>query len=152
MTKSHDHRQQYKNTNLGPSGLVLGLSLLSLAACVPQSEQDAEVTANPPVEISLPATAITGEVPGDLMDHVIEQLIKKENLDREAITIVRAESVIWPDGSLGCPVPGEMYTQAQVEGYWIVLKAANKEYDYRASSRGHFKRCKNSFKVRLPVG
>lgn len=152
MTKPHNSHHRNKHASIGSAGLVFGLSLLTLAACVPQSEQDAEVTANPPVEISLPATAVTGEVPGDLMDRVIEQLIKKENLDREAITVVRAESVIWPDGALGCPVPGEMYTQAQVEGYWIVLKSANKEYDYRASARGHFKRCKNSFKVRLPVG
>ena len=141
-----------KHSNIRPSGLALGFSLFALAACAPQSEQDAKVTVEPPVEVSLPATATTGEVPGDLMNDVIEQLIKQENLDREAITIVRAESVIWPDGALGCPVPGEMYTQAQVEGYWIVLKSANKEYDYRASSRGHFKRCKNSFKARLPVG
>jgi hypothetical protein len=152
MTKSRNNHQRRKRANIGPSGLILGLSLFALSACAPKSEQDAEVTANPPVEVSLPATAVTGEVPGDLMDSVIDQLIEQENLDREAITIVRAESAIWPDGALGCPVPGEMYTHALVEGYWIVLKSANKEYDYRASAKGHFKRCKNSFKVRLPVG
>ena len=152
MIKRHNHHQPGKCANIGPSGIVFGLSLFAFTACVPQSDHDAEVTAKPPVEVSLPAAAVTGEVPGDLMDSVIEKLIQQENLDRETITVVRAESVIWPDGALGCPVPGAMYTHAQVDGYWIVLKSANKEYDYRASAIGHFKRCNNSFKVRLPVG
>jgi len=152
MTRSRNIHQRNKHASIGPAGLVLGLSLFALTACAPGSEQDTEVTAEPPVEVSLPASAPAGEVPGDLMDKIIEHLIKQENLNREAITIVRAESAIWPDGALGCPIPDEMYTQAQVEGYWIVLKSANKEYDYRASAKGYFKRCKNSFKVRLPVG
>ena len=152
MNKPLNNHQFNKIASIGPAGLVLGLSLFALTACAPESEQGAEVTAEPPVEVSLAASAVTGEVPGDLMDNIIEHLIKQENLEREAITVVRAESAIWPDGALGCPVPDEMYTHAQVEGYWIVLKSANKEYDYRASAKGHFKRCKNSFKVRLPVG
>jgi len=152
MNKPSNNHQFNKIASIGPAGLVLGLSLFALTACAPESEQGAEVTTEPPVEVSLAASAVTGEVPGDLMDNIIEHLIKQENLEREAITVVRAESAIWPDGALGCPVPDEMYTHSQVEGYWIVLKSANKAYDYRASAKGYFKRCKNSFKVRLPVG
>ncbi|MEN8239843.1 MAG: hypothetical protein ABFR53_11670, partial [Actinomycetota bacterium] len=29
------------------------------------------------------------------------------------IAVVSAESVVWPDGSLGCPIPGMRYTQVQ---------------------------------------
>lgn len=152
MTKSSNNHQLNRRASIGSAGLVLGLSLFALTACASESEQDAKVIAKPPVEVSLAASAVTGEVPGDLMDNIIEHLIKQENLEREAITVVRSEYAIWPDGALGCPVPGEMYTHAQVEGYWIVLKSANKEYDYRASARGMFKRCKNIFKIRRPVG
>lgn len=134
------------------SSLVIVLMITTLAACSKSDDGHGKAAAEPLVEAPLPTSAATGEVPGDLMDKIIEHLIKQENLDREAITIERAEFAIWPDGALGCPVPDEMYTQAQVEGYWVVLKSANKAYDYRASTKGYFKRCKNSFKVRLPVG
>ena len=105
MTQSRNIHQRNKRASIGPAGLVLGLFLFALTACASESEQNAGVTAEPPVEVSLPASAATGEVPGDLVDKIIEHLIKQENLNREAITIERAESAIWPDGALGCPVP-----------------------------------------------
>jgi hypothetical protein len=52
--------------------------------------------------------------------------------------IVRAESVVWNDGSLGCPEPGNMYTEALVNGYWVIIRARGQTYDFRADSRGSF--------------
>ena len=51
--------------------------------------------------------------------------------------ILRAEPVIWNDGSLGCPEPGMMYTQALIMGYWVVIDAAGQNYDFRVGSRGN---------------
>jgi hypothetical protein len=103
-------------------------------------------------DIAAPAEAVTGEVPADLLNSIIEDLLTSENMQRDNITVERAESAIFPDGGLGCPKPGEIYTQAQVQGYWVVLRSAGKGYDYRASAKGYFRRCNNSFKFRLPVG
>jgi hypothetical protein len=33
---------------------------------------------------------------------------------------------VWNDGSLGCPEPGMMYTQALVNGYWLIIEAGVK--------------------------
>ena len=38
--------------------------------------------------------------------------------------LIRDEAVTWSDGSLGCPQPGEYYTQVLVPGYWIVFDVA----------------------------
>ena len=46
------------------------------------------------------------------------------------ITVLSAEPVVWPDGSLGCPDPERSYTQVQVEGYRIVLWAKGTSYPY----------------------
>jgi hypothetical protein len=54
---------------------------------------------------------------------------------------VTVEPVTWPDGSLGCPDPGMMYTQALVEGYRVTLLAGDLTYDYRVGRGGHFRRC-----------
>lgn len=40
------------------------------------------------------------------------------------IRVIDVQAVVWPDGSLGCPQPDQMYTQALVNGYRIVLEAA----------------------------
>ena len=95
---------------------------------------------------------VAGEVPPELLNNIISDLSVKGNFDKEAISIIRAESAIWPDGSLGCPKPGEMYTHAQVKGYWVVLRSAGKKFDYRASSSGYFFRCTSTFKVQPPIG
>lgn len=40
-------------------------------------------------------------------------------LTTEDIANLRIRSVDWPDGSLGCPQPGQEYTQAVVKGYFV---------------------------------
>jgi hypothetical protein len=49
------------------------------------------------------------------------------------VTFVSFEMVTWPDGSLGCPEPDMMYTQALVEGYRIVLEADGERYTYHGA-------------------
>lgn len=53
-----------------------------------------------------------------------------------APTVLRAERVTWPDGSLGCPQPGRMVTMALVPGYRIRIQAGAEQLDYHASLRG----------------
>jgi hypothetical protein len=77
---------------------------------------------------------MTGPVPEDLMTGIIADLMERTGATQSQLTLVRAESAIWNDGSLGCPLPGQSYTQALVNGYWVVLEYAGSEYDYRASS------------------
>ncbi len=52
------------------------------------------------------------------------------------ITVVKAEAVTWPDGSLGCPEPDTSYTQALVDGTQVVLQYQERKYDYHAGSDG----------------
>lgn len=51
----------------------------------------------------------------------------------DEVTFVSLEMVTWPDGSLGCPEPGMMYTQALVEGYRIVLEADGTQLTYHGA-------------------
>ena len=45
-----------------------------------------------------------------------------------------SRGVTWRDGSLGCPKPGMMYTQALVEGALIVLRLEGREYSYHSGA------------------
>ena len=80
-------------------------------------------------------------VPQEILESVLKEAAALANVAREQLVIRRAEPVIWNDGSLGCPEPGMMYTQALVNGYWVVIDAAGQKYDFRVGSRGNFRLC-----------
>jgi hypothetical protein len=92
----------------------------------------------------IPETPIIGEVPEDLLAEMYAYMQDDMGLDPAQFTLVRAESVIWPDGSLGCPQPGMMYTMALVEGYWVQVMVGEELVDFRASQNGGFQLCEQS--------
>jgi hypothetical protein len=91
-----------------------------------------------PVEESAP---VTGEVPEELLDAIREDLAQRLGVDTKGLQPVRAESVNWNDGSLGCPEPDQVYTQAITPGYHVVFEVNETDYDYRATRNGYFMLC-----------
>jgi hypothetical protein len=55
--------------------------------------------------------------------------------------VVEVERVTWSDGSLGCPQPDGMYSQALVPGWRIVLAAGSRSFEYHAGEGGHVVHC-----------
>jgi hypothetical protein len=102
-----------------------------------------EITRRPPELATVPPTSVpvVGEVPPTLQENIEADLEQRIGIARTAFTYVRAEFVVWNDGSLGCPQPGMAYTQALVPGYWVVIRVGDAEYDYRASEGGSFMLC-----------
>ena len=87
------------------------------------------------------AELVKGEVPQAILESILKEAAAQAKVDRDQLVIARAQSVVWSDGSLGCPEPGMMYTQMLVNGYWIVVEAAGKQYDFRVGSGGSFRLC-----------
>ncbi len=65
----------------------------------------------------------------------------------EAVTVVSVKPVTWMDGSLGCPKPGVMYTQAVVPGFRVIVLAGDRKLDYRVGRAGTAKRCDSGTSV-----
>jgi hypothetical protein len=84
-----------------------------------------------------------GEVPGDLLDAIVNDAAERAGIQRDEVEVLTAESVTWNDGSLGCPEPGMMYTQALVPGYRVVVEAGGEEMHFHASEGGSFRFCEN---------
>ena len=82
-----------------------------------------------------------GEVPPQLLMLFKGDLARRALVKPAAITVVSATERQWPDGSLGCAQPGQMYTQAIVPGYRVLLQANGETYAYHADRRGHFIVC-----------
>jgi hypothetical protein len=94
-----------------------------------------------PSRIPDPAPAVTGEAPMELLERIIDDVVQRSGAPRQDIVIVRDEAVVWNDGSLGCPVPGEMYLQVLIDGYWVIAQVGETSYDYRVDANGQFRLC-----------
>lgn len=71
----------------------------------------------------------------------IELAVREHGGDVNAVTVAEAERVTWPDGSLGCPEEGEVYTQALVDGYRIVLEVDGQQVHYHGADDERPFRC-----------
>ena len=81
-------------------------------------------------ESTVPDTSSTPEAAA------VRDLARHLSVPEGEVEVVSVESVIWPDGSLGCPQPGMYYTQALVEGSQVLLTHDGRGYDYHASEGG----------------
>jgi hypothetical protein len=104
---------------------AVGLACLLTAGCISTTSANPEGT-------SLSATT----VPKDLIATATSDAARRASVSRDAVEVVSAAPVTWPDGALGCPQPGMTYTQALVPGYRIVLRAGGKEFNYHVGGRG----------------
>jgi hypothetical protein len=129
--------------------ITLALLLAGCAATGAPSDEPA--TSDRPVRTDHPAqpvpsdsaAAVIGEVPDELLDQILASAADEAGVDIGAIEVLRAEAVTWTDGSLDCPEPGMMYTQALVDGYHVVVDASGTELDYRATTNGDYRLCEN---------
>ena len=88
-----------------------------------------------------PGPKVTGEVPEDLLVPVLNDAASRLGVTVDQLTVMRAEAVVWSDGSLGCPQPGQSYIQALVSGYWVEVSDGEKLLDYRLTESGAFFVC-----------
>lgn len=121
---------------------------LALVACGEGSEER-QGTQPPPTERPAPTSVTTepaattaprtpevGELASDdqeTVESAMADLAERTGAEPAEIRLVSFEHVTWNDGSLGCPEPGKMYTQALVEGSRTVLGVDDQTYDYHAS-------------------
>jgi hypothetical protein len=87
-----------------------------------------------------PGPSGTIDLPTSVIDPVVAEIAADAGVPVEQVHVISAESVTFPDGSLGCPQPGMVYPQVLVDGYKVVAEAGGTTYDYRGSG-GTFRRC-----------
>ena len=123
--------------------IVAGCS--SSGAASPAASLPDRPSLSPDLPPSAPASnaPVTGEVPEPILQAIQQQLaVDVPGVDLTTATVVTAEAVEWPDGSLGCPERDMMYTQVITPGYHVVISAGGVEYDYRATDAGQVRLCK----------
>ncbi len=58
-----------------------------------------------------------------------------------ALKVDQVEPRQWGDSSLGCPKPGQMYSQIVTPGFLIIISGAGKQLEYHADTRGRVVLC-----------
>ena len=119
-----------------------GLTVLAIAGiaavvcgCAPSQGNSGPIDAPSDPQETPTSMASIGEVPGDLLDAITSEAAERAGVEADEVAIITAEAVTWSDGSLGCPEPGMMYTQALVEGSRITLRAGDRTYEYHAGGQ-----------------
>ena len=128
--------------------LILGAATIVVAACTAGSGTGGSNVPEPSLASDGPSAdpAASGggfALPATIIDPVAADAARRLGVDPSAVTIVDAHPETWSDGSLGCPEPDMMYTQALVDGYQVIVEASGTQLDYRGSGPGQFRLCEN---------
>jgi len=114
-----------EETTLSPTGTS---PLLLTAVLISPMEVTQEVPLVASPAIPTPASLAFQE----LVLQAKQDLARRLSIQVDQIGLVEAKAVVWPDGSIGCPQPGVVYTQVQREGLLIRLRAGKRVYSYHS--------------------
>ena len=92
----------------------------------PVIEEEEVMPVEPPAQTSL----------DDAVEMARQDLADRIGSRAESIRVVAARRVTWRNGALGCPEEDMMYTQALVEGLYIVLEFDGEQHAYHAGRDG----------------
>jgi hypothetical protein len=106
---------------------------------VPSSTQPTRIS-----DTASPGPSGSFDLPQSIVEPVIAEAARLAGVPIDQVTVISAESVTFPDGGLGCPLPGMAYTQVQVEGFKLVADVAGTTYDFRGTSPTKFRLCEKS--------
>lgn len=122
---------------------VLGVALAACGGGGETGTTSATIVDNTPTSATMPTISPGVEVPesSEIVEAAMARLAEHLGVPADAIEVVAAREVTWPDGAIGCPQPGFGYTQALVDGHQVLLRANDRVYDYHAGSDGEVFLC-----------
>lgn len=118
------------------AGLMIICGLMLNLGCQADSSIDVspavEFTTSPNLE-ALSTSRPTEAGMRNLINKAIADLAQRLTVSKDEIVLLEATSVVWPDGSLGCPQQGMEYAQVLTPGYLIRLQSGEQIFEYHAS-------------------
>ncbi len=105
------------------------------------TQQPIQITPLDSPQMTPPASRPISDFLNDLIEQSKQDLAQRLSVTTDALTLVDAREVTWPNSSLGCPQPGMMYTEVLTPGFLIVLSDGNWHYEYHAGQDGEVFYC-----------
>jgi hypothetical protein len=76
-----------------------------------------------------------------LLGQVKADAAAKTGAPPSQVQVISSQRMDWPDSSLGCPQPGQMYLQVVTPGYRITVEAGGRRLEYHTDLSGRFVVC-----------
>lgn len=70
-----------------------------------------------------------------------QHLERKSGIPEAQIGLFLVSAAQWPDTSMGCPQPGQVYSQVITPGYQILLQAGGKMFVYHTDKTARVVLC-----------
>ncbi len=131
--------------------VVFGVAMAVAIAVVPGHAADKPSTPRgiaPPTRIpDVVAAQPAGErvdiasVPRAVRRAVAADAARRFTVSENEVVLVDAERLTWSDGAMGCPEPGQVYTQMLVPGFRVTAKTIAGQMLYHTDSRGNAVTC-----------
>jgi hypothetical protein len=106
----------------------------------PPIREHASTEGAAPAKPAKPAGPVASD---DLLNRMASDLAQRLGAQLPELRVVAVEPVVWSDGALGCPQPGQSYVAAQTPRISVQFERGGKTYQYHGSERGHFVYCTN---------
>jgi hypothetical protein len=97
--------------------------------------------------MAAPAVNTNTDIPPEAqraVDAALQDAANHLGVPRARLRVVRVEERQWPDASLGCPQPGQMYAQVITPGYLLVIvdeTQPDRRMEYHTGTQDHVVRC-----------
>lgn len=126
----------------GPTETPDGPTEGSPDATNPDPETTEEPVPMPLDPDELPLSDVPDDVVAkDEVQTAVADLAQRLDVETGAVIVAGYAAVTWNDGSIGCPEPGMMYTQAIVPGYQLILESEGQYFSYHATEDEQFSYC-----------
>lgn len=99
-------------------------AVVDLSKVTPSAVEEGTEQVKPAPGVPDPAAQLVQQIALDLSQRI--------GVDISQIEAVSVEAVSWPDTALGCPEPNMVYAQVIVDGYRVILKASDQQYEYHS--------------------
>lgn len=103
----------------------------------------AAVTPNIPSTPVAVAPSVNPEAQG-AVEAALKDAAAHLGTDAANLRVEQVEARQWNDSSLGCPQPGELYSQIVTPGFLIVISSTTKQLEYHSDARARVVLCKES--------
>ena len=125
----------YKAALLLPLALLVACSPIAAPPSGASSEMDGqEPIVSAPVEQAASQEDDVAELDAneEAVRRAQEDLADRLDVSIDRIVVREVRAVTWPDASLGCPEPDQVYAQVEQEGLLIRLSAGDEMYFYHS--------------------
>lgn len=76
-----------------------------------------------------------------VVDAAVTDAASHLGVSRDTLHVDQVEPRQWPDSSLGCPQPGQLYSQIVTPGFLIVISSGAHQLEYHSDDRTRVTLC-----------